>query len=422
MTQGTRIIEMGYFSDLAIEILERRLRTKRIDGKNVCSSCFDDEHISKFIKDRAAGSSCHYCGDEGSHVHAAPLEDVLEFMLPQIELEYACADQSLPDDPDTGERMFPEDEFDTREMLELYVELELPNDHKGKLMEDIAASLPEQDWCLTDPLTTRRDEAIGNSWEHFKTVIKHRRRFFFLQHKDRALQDDVSLGEAAYDVPELLGQIADFAKRHGLVAKLDKGSRWVRCQAMAPDEHDFSAQRMGPPPYEHATMPNRMSPAGVPMFYGAIDTETALAEIATAPGKFAAATFETLRDVMILDVSSIPEVPSLFDPTHARDRPIAKFMQAFVEDFREPIDRELRAHMDYLPTQVVTEYFRTMVLDGDQMPIEGVRYASTKNGGLAIVLFAENEDVAAAGNEDTDAAPWLRMIAYEEVQHVAIAN
>lgn len=410
---------MGHFSDLAIREAERRLRLDSGEGKRVCSDCFGDVHLAKAVANSADADACDYCGAAGEDVRAAPLGAVLEFMLPQIDLEYASADQTLPRDPETKDRMFPKDEFDTRDLLESYVGLELPNDHRGKLMEDIAGALPEQDWCLVNPLGTRDSDAIGNSWEAFKTVVKHRRRFFFLQHKDAELEQDLSWGEAAYDVPALLERIAAFVRDHGMIAKLDAGSHWYRVQEMGADEHAFDARRMGPPPYELANLPNRMSPAGVPMFYGAAALETALGEVVEAPGRFAAGRFEILKDVMVLDVRAAPDVPSLFDPQIAKDRAIAEFMHSFIADFRAPIDRRRRPHVDYLPTQVITEYFRTSVLVGDDEPFMGVLYASTRDGKDALVLFAENGDVVDDGAQHTPSdGEWLRMASYEEIEEV----
>lgn len=410
---------MGYFSDRAIREAEQGLNLKGIAGKRVCSACFGDPHLANVVERHADAHICDYCGESGETVSAAPLTVLVENMLPQIELEYASADQSLPRDPETKGRMFPEDEFDARELLELYVELELPNDYKGTLIEDIAGAFSDQDWCLIDPLRSRDDEMIGNSWETFKTVVKHRRRFFFLQHKDAQLEGDLSRGEAAYNIPDLLERIAQFARDHGLIARLDAGSYWFRVQKLGKGEQGFGARRMGPPPYENADLPNRMSPAGVPMFYGAVDLATALAEVADTEARFAAGRFETLKDIMILDVRKAPDIPSLFDPEKAKDRATAMFMHSFIDDFRAPIDRKLRPHVDYLPTQVVTEYFRTAVTSADNEPILGILYSSTKNGQDAIVLFAENGDVVdGAPDSEPEDEEWLRMVAYDEVNHI----
>jgi len=408
---------VGYWSDRAIELMEQRLQLDGIDGRRVCSDCFSDEHIARFIQDNAKGNACDYCNRKERKAIAADLSDVLEFMLPQIELEYDCADQALPDDPETGERMFPEDEFDARELLETYVELELPNDHACELMKDIAGALPDQQWCRRDPLAASPDEAIVTSWEAFKRVIKHKRRFFFLQHRDRELERDMSWGEAAYGIPELLERIAEFTQRFGMIQTLAEGSKFVRAQWMGEGEHAFDAARMGPPPYAKAMMPNRMSPVGVPMFYGAAEASTALAEIATEPGHFALGTFATARAIFIVDFSRLPDVPSLFDPELAPSRSIAMFMHEFMRDFQKPIDRQAGPHLEYLPTQVITEYFRTIVSEG-RHPIEGLAYSSTKDGKLAIVLFAENCDVEGGEKVLDDQQPWLRMVGYEEVDHI----
>ncbi|WP_294329207.1 HEPN-associated N-terminal domain-containing protein [uncultured Sphingomonas sp.] len=408
---------MSYWSERMIEMTNQRLRLDDVGGKRVCSDCFADEHIAKVVRANAKGNFCDYCGRKGKKVVAADLSDVLEFMLPQIDLEYDRADQALPNDPDTGERMFPEDEFDARDMLETHIELELPNDHDCDLMEDIANAMPDHQWCRRDPLAASRDEAIGVSWAGFKQVIKHRRRFFFLQHKDRDLDRDLSWGEAAYGIPELLERIAEFTQRLGMIRVLPAGSAFIRAQRMNEGEQDFDAARMGPPPYAFATMPNRMSPIGVPMFYGAVEASTALAEIATAPGRFALGTFVTTRQVVIVDLSSLPPVPSLFDPDLARYRAIAMFMHEFIGDFKKPIDRQAGPHLEYLPTQVITEYFRT-IASAEKKPIEGLAYSSTKDGKPAIVLFAENRDVQGGEEVLGEEEPWLRMDHYEEVDHV----
>ena len=151
------------------------------------------------------------------------------------------------------------------------------------------------------------------------------------------------------------------------------------------------------------------------MFYGAEKRDTALAEVAEEPGRFAAGQFAAQRDAIVLDVRAAPPVPSLFDPDHARDRSIAIFMHSFIADFQAPIDRKRLPHINYLPTQIITEYFRTMVLV-DGAPVEGVIYASTKDGGNAVVLFAENEDVVDNDAESDDLHdPWLLMTGYEEL-------
>jgi hypothetical protein len=59
-----------------------------------------------------------------------------------------------------------------------------------------------------------------------------------------------------------------------------------------------------------------MSPAGIPMFYGATDPDTAFAETAAhsdRPGATAGA-FMTSRPCLVVDFTRLLAVPSTFDP------------------------------------------------------------------------------------------------------------
>jgi hypothetical protein len=194
------------------------------------------------------------------------------------------------------------------------------------------------------------------------------------------------------------------------------GTVYIRAMPrLDPASPPFGPRRMGPPPHELARRPNRMSPAGIPMFYGAERAETALRETAQEPGHFALGSFEVRKKLQLLDLRHPPPVPSLFDEASAADRPFARFMREFIADFQRPIYGV--PEVDYVPTQVVTEYFRSVVRH-EGMPIDGILYASTRNAGAtAVILFADTFDVEEPGAEPVwrRDPPWLRMIGYEEV-------
>ncbi|MGD5712530.1 RES family NAD+ phosphorylase, partial [Xanthomonas citri pv. citri] len=147
---------------------------------------------------------------------------------------------------------------------------------------------------------------------------------------------------------------------------------------------------MGPPPVEFAIQTNRMSPPGIVMTYVADDPETALAETADKVGAYALGEFVADRDVLILDLTSIPRVPTIFDeiPDAAPydPRPRLAFLHRVSREISRPIARDDRLHIEYVPTQVITEFVRTSVTL-NQKRIEGIRYRSSRHGGrTAIVL------------------------------------
>ncbi|WPX17187.1 RES family NAD+ phosphorylase [Pseudomonas sp. 10S4] len=141
-------------------------------------------------------------------------------------------------------------------------------------------------------------------------------------------------------------------------------------------------------------MPNRMSPVGIPMFYGAFDLNTAIREIYepdNAKGKkVASGEFTALRNLRVVDLSKSLPIPSLFDPKLQTLRNYYRFMNNFINDFTKPIERSDRAHAEYVPTQVVTEYFRHVYRTGDGAQIDGIIYPSSKTGQKAIVIFADS--------------------------------
>ena len=150
---------------------------------------------------------------------------------------------------------------------------------------------------------------------------------------------------------------------------------------------------MGSPPADKAVFANRMSPSGIPMFYGAFDVKTALKETyETSEDEVKAfcATFKAVRDLVVIDMSSEFEIPSLFDAERRYKRGAIKFLIDFVEDFSKPIQRSDGAHVEYVPTQIVTEYFRHLLTVNNQR-IDAVIYPSSKEkSGKAIVIFANS--------------------------------
>ena len=106
-----------------------------------------------------------------------------------------------------------------------------------------------------------------------------------------------------------------------------------------------------------------MSPAGIVMTYVSEDAATALAETADKPGTYAVGQFRALRDITILDLADLPPIPSLFeeisDTLPYDPHKALRFLHRLADDISRPIERDDRVHIEYVPTQVVTEFLRT---------------------------------------------------------------
>ncbi len=54
----------------------------------VCADCFEDYAIRNFIESIAENNECDYCGETSEEAVAAPIDDVIEFIVNGIESEY----------------------------------------------------------------------------------------------------------------------------------------------------------------------------------------------------------------------------------------------------------------------------------------------------------------------------------------------
>ena len=84
---------------------------------------------------------------------------------------------------------------------------------------------------------------------------------------------------------------------------------------------------------------------------------------------------------------------------------------SFVRDFVQAVEKDGREHIEYVPTQVVTEYFRRVFRDTDGEPIRGIIYPSSRHeGGKSYVLFFVSENFTQDDRDDvTSAEKWLSM-------------
>jgi hypothetical protein len=140
-----------------------------------------------------------------------------------------------------------------------------------------------------------------------------------------------------------------------------------------------------------------MNPLGIPYFYASDSENTALAEM-EEPGRYALARFETERPCRIVDLQRVREVPSIFVAMEEFDCQVFQenqdlsvlrwFAHAIAQPVKGDGKRETDLHVDYVPTQVSAEFFRTC--EYFERPLEGIRFLSARDpNGSNLVLFAD---------------------------------
>ncbi len=100
--------------------------------------------------------------------------------------------------------------------------------------------------------------------------------------------------------------------------------------------------------------------------------------------------FEPVEDLFVVDLHDLPEVPSLFDEARRDSRALIRFLRGFAEELSRPVERDGAGHVEYVPTQIVTEHLRNVFRDYADHPVDWFVFASAQSqGGRCIVLFAD---------------------------------
>ena len=352
----------------------------------VCDGCFDDSGILAFIDKNSLTGQCSFCGANSSTARVAAFDQIVEHIETSLYQEFDDAANWLYHENSDGG--YIGENFDTYELLFNVVEIELSLIGGDEIMGRLVAKLPQHLWCEKDPFGLNDFEVARFSWSHFCNVVKYRQRYFFsnyLNVPDREI----------YSPATTLEKIFEYAENYGLFVTLQSETQLFRARYQECGVQLQSAQDLGPPPEEKAIRANRMSPAGVSMFYAGEGEETAIRETADGPGPFVLGIFETKRPAVILDLTKIPPVPSIFEEIpetmEFRPRQVLGFLNHVVDEMSRPIERDDRVHIEYVPTQVVTEFIRSQVLFGGT-PIDGIKYPSAVHPGRSCYVLFANQD------------------------------
>jgi hypothetical protein len=140
-------------------------------------------------------------------------------------------------------------------------------------------------------------------------------------------------------------------------------------------------------PLPHSAHEGRVNPKGIPCLYLATDKETAMAEVRPWIGSsVSAGPFRIARDLTVIDfsVGHDSKFEFYFDEPSPPEREKSVWAQVD-RAFSEPASVEPDT-ANYVPTQVISEFFRKQGLDG-------VAYKSRLGNGFNIALFDLNAAV-----------------------------
>lgn len=364
--------------------MEEEARGWTPPATNVCDCCVEDEYLKQLIRNEMSEAACDYCGRRSDVPIAAPVE-VLMGPIAFAVYRYFAEPGEAGVPYDEGEYVV--DSIGTSDVLTA-LDLEC---HES-LFEDLEAAFHNQYWVPAAHgqwLSSHPHEELLDQWHRFVEIVKYRSRFFFERATVESHLVSISVNPAT-----VLQSVAECAAGLGLIQPLADGTPLYRARMRrSGDLWEPSAKEMGAPPRGIARA-GRMNPAGIPYLYVARERSTAIAEVAGAPPcALVVAEFKTLRDLTLLDLGELPELPSVFDESRAQEYSSLIFLREFADEVSHPVAKDGREHLEYAPTQVVCEFFaQAQDIEGERR-IEGIIYGSAVfPEGRNIVLFPDHDD------------------------------
>jgi hypothetical protein len=368
---------MGFAKNAAIAAEERGYAWT---DRALCPAHVDDYALKAVISANLSEPSCSYCSVAGNDANpvAVPLDVFLEAFMVGVHLLYEDVEASgVP--IEEGERLTSV--YDVENVVRSVLDHAVTaRDADEALAADIAAAMTTAQWVDRDWQRLSPDQVMQYSWESFKRLVKHSTRFFFSGVLgDPADDETLSASRFFQELASALVQIPEIFPRPCPV--LYRGRMTATEPAIA---KNATASELGPPPPEKAAA-NRMSPAGISMFYGATNLDTAIAEIGahSSYGHAVTGEFTPAREIRLIDLTKLPELPSIFDNKLFEQYYTILFLHRFVQDLTLPIDLDGREHIDYVPTQAFTEYLRYSF----PARADGLMFPSSQGPGAKVVVF-----------------------------------
>lgn len=361
----------------------------RHPGGFICVEHVTDQALIGQL-DSAGIQPCEMCEETSE---AFTLDSVVTAVAEAVQFRYESPDDAgIPWDSESGGYIgAPLSE--SEEVLEELCEDAVAGEHLWDFITLIASALENDQWT-----PNRHAESLDSmqwAWEEFEDDVKKSSRFIFFENA----ADETST--SATRSSHFLMKLRPFLDpAHGLITKIPAGTEFFRGRLtdnpLSKEAHEkmSDAKGLGPTPAKLAAA-NRMSPRGIPMFYASATPETAMKEIA-AHGLYSYArigAFKNQKTLTILDLTSVPQRPSPFDVENRHKDGLLEFFRDFARNVTQPVIPDGREHIDYVPTQVVTEFFRW----APDQDLDGIKLKSAQDGEDTFVLFFTEDDVADEG-------------------------
>lgn len=332
-----------------------------------CVGCFKDDEIIAKISGLQKTGNCDLCNSRNKHVYDT---DSDTYLVDDFEglLNTYTVESVLPDNYPSEKLTLLKDElFNNWDIFNLDAE------KINFIMKSICKVKYEEEPELFEQRvgirnfyneTYMEEHSLlgGYSWDDFVTLIKTENRFHSKHFKTNVLDIICSYVKKTYK----------------------SGSIFYRARISG--KGGLSKSEMKAPPHEFATA-GRVNPEGISYLYLGSDKTTTINEIRAGLHDYVSiASFKLKKEISVVDLTRIDAISAFSDldfTQHAINRPYLKKINS---EIAKPLRRQ-DSHLDYLPTQYICDYIKTIRSNGEP-DYSGIEFKSTMNkDGFNLAIF-----------------------------------
>lgn len=386
---------MGWAKKIMMEIQEQGdWPSDDLHEKYVCSHHFKDYGLKAMIDEKGHDGVCSYCGRKGT---VRDMYSLCEDITWKVKMYFSDIDNaglmlasSFYDDEHEiiagyrriGPYIAPIGNTYFASKDTMLQNLGLVSDNE-QLDKDISDVFTTEQWISRDFYEEDQTVKLNIQWNKFAASVKYNRRFTFLALPEF---EPMLVGDGGHS-ENILSGLQELMLQQGLISTLPPYSKIYRARKVSDLNKQYGFIDITSSPNKVASS-NRMSPAGVSMFYASFEKETAMKEcVGNEEDAMIVGTFETARELTIVDFTKIPK--NSFWVSNWQG---IRFLNMFHSNITKKVDPEDKNLLQYVPTQVLTEYIRYMLKDESGKSIDGMIYGSAKTNDKNIVLFCSQQN------------------------------
>ncbi|WP_341899847.1 RES domain-containing protein [Fluviicola taffensis] len=323
---------------------------------NCCNNCFKSNYLSKIILSDSRMGNCDFCSSKNVAIYSP--KELIPFFR-NIFSRYEVNNETGIDFYDAINEDFKDlilnaDVLDPRKLLLAIIEND--TEEFQELFDNKVISKLNKEQHL------QQSQAIHSVWENFKNEIKNINRFHISNTID-------------------LSKLGRFFENEAFINYSHKGKIFFRSRISS--KIGFEKEEMGNPPPEKASA-GRANPRGISYLYLADSVKTSMYETRSSLFDYVTVgEFRLKEDIRILNLCSPIYDPISWSENEAVDDYLifVPFIQTLQTELALPI-RRLDKDIDYLPTQYLSEFIKSIGFDG-------VKFQSSLNAsGYNLTIFS----------------------------------